>query len=534
MISGGSVGLFEGKKIGRRKNLEVLEGKLKKLEKSTKTLTDKLEKIQKEITLQIKGDQSQEVKQKTGQMNSLANQQIGFATRLENIESFVSSFELKAGESKDYIKHLEVANTTIDQELAHAQEEYQLFKNELQSADDGFREIANALATTSERFNQKNIAFIQQQNRVAGLDRELTFRQNQYKETSAHLVQTSKTLSSTDSEVAEIIETITTLQDKLAADYTTKKEKESYLNEAEQIWHRSRSEINEAEEAVRDNYKKRQETLSLVTELKEKFSELKLDMSSITERIEIEFGINRDELLSMEVPEGIDLEKMQADVVKLKDKLNRFGDINPMAVEAFNEIKERHDTIDGQRQDILDAKESLLQTIQEIDETATAQFLDAFHQVRKNFKEVFRSLFSDEDDCDLVLELPDTPLESRIKITAKPKGKRPQSISLLSGGEKTLTATALLFALYLLKPAPFCIFDEVDAPLDDANINKFNRIIKKFSKDSQFIIITHNKQTMAAVDIIYGVYMQEPGVSGVTPVDFRNYSHEAMLVDAKS
>ncbi len=534
MISGGSVGLFEGKKIGRRKNLEVLEGKLKKLEKSIKTLTDKLEKIQKEIALQVKDDQSQEIKQKTGQLNSLANQQISFATRLENIESFVSSFELKAGESKDYIKHLEEANAIIDQELAVAQEEYQLFKNELQSADDGFREIANALATTSERFNQKNIAYIQQQNRVAGLDRELTFRKNQYKETSEHLLQTSKTLSTTDSEVAEIMVTITSLQDKLAADYTIKKEKESYLNEAEQIWHRSRSEINEAEEAVRDNYKKRQETLSLVTELKEKFSELKLDMSSITERVEIEFGVSRDELLSMEVPEDLDLEKIQSEVTKLKDKLNRFGDINPLAVEAFNEIKERHDTIDAQRQDILDAKTSLLQTIQEIDDTATAQFLDAFQQVRKNFKEVFRSLFSDEDDCDLVLELPDTPLESRIKITAKPKGKRPQSISLLSGGEKTLTATALLFALYLLKPAPFCIFDEVDAPLDDANIDKFNRIIKKFSKDSQFIIITHNKQTMAAVDIIYGVYMQEPGVSGVTPVDFRNYSHEAMLVDAKS
>ncbi|MEL6355687.1 MAG: AAA family ATPase, partial [Bacteroidota bacterium] len=106
---------------------------------------------------------------------------------------------------------------------------------------------------------------------------------------------------------------------------------------------------------------------------------------------------------------------------------------------------------------------------------------------------------------------------------AKPKGKRPQTISQLSGGEKTLTATALLFALYLLKPAPFCIFDEVDAPLDDANINKFNRIIKKFSKESQFIIVTHNKLTMAAVDTIYGVHMAEQGVSAVTPVDFREF-----------
>ena len=111
----------------------------------------------------------------------------------------------------------------------------------------------------------------------------------------------------------------------------------------------------------------------------------------------------------------------------------------------------------------------------------------------------------------------------------KPKGKRPQTISQLSGGEKTLTAIAMLFALYLLKPAPFCVFDEVDAPLDDTNIEKFNRIIKKFSQDSQFIIVTHNKATMAAVDTIYGVYMREQGVSGVSQVDFRNYEHHSFL-----
>ncbi|HLT95115.1 MAG TPA: AAA family ATPase, partial [Membranihabitans sp.] len=126
------------------------------------------------------------------------------------------------------------------------------------------------------------------------------------------------------------------------------------------------------------------------------------------------------------------------------------------------------------------------------------------------------------DTCDLVLLEPENPLESKIEIVAKPKGKKPKSISQLSGGEKTLTATALLFALYLLKPAPFCIFDEVDAPLDDANISKFNRIIKEFSRDSQFIIITHNKLTMEAVDVIYGVFMENSGVSKVAAVDFRH------------
>jgi len=192
-------------------------------------------------------------------------------------------------------------------------------------------------------------------------------------------------------------------------------------------------------------------------------------------------------------------------------------------VEAYDEMKQRHEAITKQRDDILQAKESLMQTIQEIEETATSQFLEAFEKVREHFQEVFRSLFTESDNCDLLLLEPENPLESKIEIVAKPRGKRPQSINQLSGGEKTLTATALLFALYLLKPAPFCIFDEVDAPLDDANIEKFNKIIRNFSKDSQFIIVTHNKLTMAAVNTIYGVYMAEQGVSGVSAVDLRDF-----------
>jgi chromosome segregation protein len=135
---------------------------------------------------------------------------------------------------------------------------------------------------------------------------------------------------------------------------------------------------------------------------------------------------------------------------------------------------------------------------------------------------VFRSLFNEEDSCDIVLSDPNNPLESDIDIIARPKGKRPLSINQLSGGEKTLTSTALLFSLYLLKPAPFCIFDEVDAPLDDTNIDKFNNIIREFSNQSQFIVVSHNKRTIASTDIIYGVTMVEQGVSRVVAVDLRD------------
>jgi chromosome segregation protein len=163
-----------------------------------------------------------------------------------------------------------------------------------------------------------------------------------------------------------------------------------------------------------------------------------------------------------------------------------------------------------------------LATINEIDTVAKDTFMDSFTRIRENFINVFRTLFTEEDNCDLKLTDPDNPLESAIDIIARPKGKRPLTINQLSGGEKTLTAISLLFAIYLIKPAPFCIFDEVDAPLDDANIDKFNNIIRKFANESQFIIVTHNKRTMASTDVIYGVTMIEQGVSRLVPVDLRS------------
>ncbi|MFN4080161.1 MAG: AAA family ATPase, partial [Saprospiraceae bacterium] len=277
--------------------------------------------------------------------------------------------------------------------------------------------------------------------------------------------------------------------------------------------------------------RKQQELQLQVNRLKEQFTDVKFEITAIGERLRAEFGIEVNDIINREPNPELQREALEKDVIALKRRLDNYGEINPMAIEAYNEIKVRYDTIAGQRNDILGAKENLIQTMKEIEDTATQRFFEAFEKVRDNFQRVFRTLFTEEDTADLLLANPDAPLESDIQIVAKPKGKRPQTIAQLSGGEKTLTATALLFALYLLKPAPFCIFDEVDAPLDDANIEKFNRIIRQFSADSQFIVVTHNKATMAAVDTIYGVYMSEPGVSAVTQVDFRQLNHEALVFE---
>ena len=173
-----------------------------------------------------------------------------------------------------------------------------------------------------------------------------------------------------------------------------------------------------------------------------------------------------------------------------------------------------------QQQDLEQAESKLLETIDEINTTASARFFETYEAIEENFTRIFAQLFEADATARLILEDPDDPLESAIEITAKPRGKRPSTIAQLSGGEKTLTAIALLFAIYLVKPSPFCILDEVDAPLDDANVERFMRLIRGFSEDTQFILVTHNKQTMEAADRLYGITMQETGVSRLVGVKF--------------
>ena len=218
--------------------------------------------------------------------------------------------------------------------------------------------------------------------------------------------------------------------------------------------------------------------------------------------------------------ETFDFHAAREEVRLLKEKIRSLGAVNFAAFDEYKSEKERLDFVNAQRKDLVDSEQTLMSTIEEINATAQRQFLETFAKIRENFITTFKGLFDEGDECDLRLEEGVDPLEARIEIVAKPRGKRPTSIDLLSGGEKTLTAIALLFAIYLVKPSPFCILDEVDAPLDDSNIDRFTRILRKFSNNTQFIVVTHNKRTMEAANALYGVTMEEEGVSKLVSVRF--------------
>ena len=528
-VVGGSVGLFEGKKIGRKKNLEMLEIEISELEDKATKLEDKYYLLKNELEqlqqLTIKSD----IKQIEASLNKCVQENAQIHAKLNSIKENAAAADLRMQQYKQEILQLNETNLKVLETLKEKEEDLANLKISINSTDGTFRKISEEMSTANEKFNTTNIEFIQQQNKVGALQRELSFREKNLENTSSELSQSEHSLNSSDTELIELNDKTVSLQESLKQSYGQKAEKEEKLTIAEQDYFQARGIINEIDDTIRKLGRQGQEVQSLINALREKLNETKYEISTIGERLRIEFQIEINDIINQEPKNEIEEELLNEKVEKLRRRLENYGEINPMAVEAYDEMKERYDNITVQRNDILEAKKDLEETIKEIENTATTQFLDAFEKARLYFIDVFRSLFTEDDNCDLILLDPDNPLESKIEIVAKPKGKRPQSISQLSGGEKTLTATALLFALYLLKPAPFCIFDEVDAPLDDANIEKFNRIIKKFSKDSQFIIVTHNKATMAAVDTIYGVFMHEQGVSGVSHVDFRSFDNSGVF-----
>jgi chromosome segregation protein len=242
---------------------------------------------------------------------------------------------------------------------------------------------------------------------------------------------------------------------------------------------------------------------------------------AIRERLETEWRKPLDDMLAQVEESDMEEQALREETEQLRNQLESLGPVNVLAIEEHDEAVKRLDFLTAQRTDLADGKQALQQAIKEIDSTARELFFATFNQVRENFRQIFLTLFGG-GECDLRLENPDTPLDCDIEIHASPRGKKTQRIHLLSSGERALVALSLLFGIFLTKPSPFCLLDEVDAPLDDANVGRFVKMLNQFKQRTQFIVITHNPRTTTeAADAVYGVTMQEPGVSSLVSVRVR-------------
>lgn len=526
-LYGGSASLFDGAQVGRSRNLEALNAEIIELDKEvaivekqhntllkeieelkTKTKVKEIEELQAKFS-SVKDEfakKSVMVEQTKTRLMHIEEKRVELADSKISNEAALQKIEL---EHKELVNSLDVLKDKNDQNQL-ALEAYLAKYNEI-------KEKANKIDV---EYNTLHITIMQQNQQILFFTKQLDTLNN-------NVIQFQNKIESQYKEEAEKTELLSKMEMDILSNYTERDSLTLSVQEAEKDYFTSRNLVAEQENAIREIQSQLTRQTEIVYSYDSKLQEMRIQLQSIKERLKIEFEMELDEFINSDLTVSIPQEEVETKLAHFKKRLDTYGEINPMAIETYNEMKKRYDFLVEQKEDVLAAKNDLLETIKEIDANAKERFLESFDKIRENFIKTFRILFTEDDDCDLILVDPENPIDSDIEIIAKPKGKKPLTINQLSGGEKTLTATALLFSLYLLKPAPFCIFDEVDAPLDDTNIAKFNKIIEEFSKNSQFIIVTHNKQTMASVEVLYGVTMIEQGVSRVVPVDFRTLAESA-------
>ncbi len=492
------------------KNEDQLNNIIKKLKKTKKDY----KKYEEE--LQDKNVKITDIKEVEDQFRELNYNLESISNKRNQVESLLSLENIDRNSIIEKIK-------SIDKEVEELKKGFYVIENLFKKENKEIIRINKLFTEKSKDLSNDEITYNSLKSNIESLKREIEYKNATYESNKKRINENIKNLDISEKEVVKIDSDSDSNDNSLIKLYDQKNKSEKDLEKFENEYYKLKSTINLDDSSIKELQNKKDININIIDELKSNIHNNEIELNSVEQRISIEFDI---ELKKCKADKNFfdqkSVEQFTERRDKLKEKIEKIGQINPLAMEAYNEIKERHDFINKERDDLLEAKDSLLKTIDEIEIVAKESFLSSFNKIKNNFKTVFRSLFTNDDDCDLVINDEDNPLESSIEIMAKPKGKKPLTINQLSGGEKTLTATSLLFAIYLLKPAPFCVFDEVDAPLDDANIDKFNKIVNKFSNSSQFIIVTHNKRTMNNADIIYGITMPEQGVSKVVPVDLRN------------
>lgn len=520
-LSGGSIGLFEGKRLGRKRNLESLSKDIAELETQLREQQALGVRFNEGLAEARQSNVRQRLNEAQSEMNRIIQQFNLLSTRQEQHAAFIKS---QATRREEIEKKLNDFKSQIERDepiLAQLQVDAEQLAADWHAENEKVQQLTEQQQRDQQHFNASNTHFLQVQNALTVLKRDLEFNTNQRTVVENRIQRNEAEYAQTKEELSGLLNNTDHSDETLVEMYREKEAMDAAVAEAEEDLLKSKNFLSEVEDGIRVVRNQKDDILAEIQLIKDELTNIQVKKSGLAERLGVEFKLDAAELEDLKPTIDSDDDDLKKKVTEFKQRLDNFGEINPLAVEAYNEINERFTFISEQRDDLLKSKKSLLDTIAEIDENAREKFMSAFNTIRDNFQRVFRTLFTEDDACDLLLVNPNEPLESLINITARPKGKRPLTINQLSGGEKTLTAIALLFAIYLYKPAPFCIFDEVDAPLDDVNIDKFNRIIREFSAQSQFIIVTHNKRTMETTDVMYGITMIEQGVSRVVPVDLR-------------
>lgn len=447
------------------------------------------------------------------------------------------------------INELEVEKSLSEQEKKRAKENLEKINSELNSLETEKEKIGEELdklkiqlkETTENLANLKNILsplleeLKGKEARISKLKEELTYQKGMVslfegrekdiiknlenmrtrKETlSKKLIELKDKIESSKREVEDVTSNINKISDLLKDSSSDISKIELTIKEKESQQLKIKEEIESLENEIRSLKRVLEEERERKNILEIKKAEIKRDLLHIEERVWNETSLTIKELEERVRGKEGNAEEIGLEIEKLKKEIERFGPVNLLAEQELEEVKKRLDFLKSQRDDVKNSIESIQKAIEKIDEESKALFMQAYEEINENFKKTFSMLF-EGGDAELRLQDMENPLESGVEIYAQPPGKKLLNLNLLSGGEKALTSLAFLFALFLFKPSPFCVFDEVDAPLDDANLGRFLKFIDDMKPYTQFIIITHNPKTIEKADYIYGITMNEPGISSI-------------------
>lgn len=529
-LRAGSSTNLETLKIGREKLIKEMQDKVKLLENEIENVSATLSELkiklssidtiipEKELEKVKSGISSDE--NKLTQLNYIKTQTNGIIEKnnTENEELSEKNKQLA----------LKIDSLISDVE-ASENEKYQLEK-ELEHFTTELENLADDLTSKREEYNNFNI----EATKVRG---ELTNLENELKRTGESIQSRNNTIEFRTGECEGYKSEIEILAKKLTGENNTdglkykiigfNEEKagiELDFNLIKNEYDAKRLLQDKIEQEQKGLRSKRDAFIDFIHKSEMQLTRDRLELKEHKDKIWEEYS---EEIIYTAYKDNnlFDFVKTKSDIDKMRHRLKQLGGTGQMELGIYEQEKRELEKLIEEKDDLVRAEEDLINLIEQINKNAQEKFTETFEQIRLNFQNIFRELFQEGDEAELKLVIdPDNPdpLDAKIDIIAKPRGKRPQLIDLLSGGEKTLTAIALLFAIYQVKPSPFCILDEVDAPLDDANIDRFVKIIRKFSKDTQFIIVTHNKRTMEAADSMYGITMAEEGISTIVNVKFND------------
>ena len=414
---------------------------------------------------------------------------------------------------------LEAARSGAGEALAAAQAELEAARRSLSGLDGAVEALEARRDETGARAQAARERLLQLAREEGDCGTEVARAEESRRELEAGLETRAEEQRQAHAKVAGIEAEVEALDAGLTGLLEAEAEQRERVVEIQRRFLAFKEEVQAAEDAAREKRFGQTELGELLHQLELERVQARAELDRTYERLRTEYQMDTDRWdSSAPPPEGFDAEQAHQRLEEARTRYRALGPVNLLAVDEYTKKKERYQFLVRQREDLTHARAQLLEAIEKINVTASELFRETFVKVQGHFRDIFKTLF-EGGDAELRM-LGEDPLECEIEIAAKPRGKFLQSISLMSGGERALTAIALLFAIYLVKPSPFCLLDEVDAPLDDANVDRFLRMLQRFSARTQFVVITHNKKTMESAGCLYGVTMQELGVSKLVSVRF--------------